>query len=119
MRRIRLSPAAEADITEILSWSQKTFGDAARRKYEALVVQAIVDVAADCARAGVHDRSDIVAWLLSYHISNARSRVPGRERRVVSPRHVLLFRIRGEAVVEIIRVLHDSMDTERHLPPLE
>jgi toxin ParE1/3/4 len=38
---------------------------------------------------------------------------------VITPRHFLIFRLRRDSAVEIVRVLHDSMDLARHLPPAE
>jgi plasmid stabilization system protein ParE len=36
--------------------------------------------------------------------------------RVKLPRHFLLDRVRTDGTIEILRVLHDSMDRARHLP---
>lgn len=44
--------------------------------------------------------------IFRYHIKQA-----GRNAR-----HVLFYRIGVDGTVEIIRLLHDSMDFERHLP---
>ena len=35
--------------------------------------------------------------------------------RVKEPRHFLLYRRRGK-VIEVMRILHDARDLERHLP---
>jgi toxin ParE1/3/4 len=32
-------------------------------------------------------------------------------------RHVLVYHAVGERLIEVIRVLHDSMDLARHVPP--
>jgi toxin ParE1/3/4 len=45
MAQIRLSRSADTDIFEILAWSQDRFGDEARRRYEALVVAALLHAA--------------------------------------------------------------------------
>ena len=50
----------------------------------------------------------------TYHLSLSRRRVsrPG----VKEPRHFLLYRLRGEGVIEVARILHDGRDLQRHLP---
>jgi toxin ParE1/3/4 len=40
-----IAPAAEHDIESILIWTHEHFGEQARLRYEALLVQAIVNVA--------------------------------------------------------------------------
>ena len=50
----------------------------------------------------------------SYHLEFSRSRVSGS--RVKAPRHYLLYRRRGDGVIEVARILHDASDLARHLP---
>jgi toxin ParE1/3/4 len=116
MSRFVIAPAAESDIASILDWSHEHFGPEARGRYEVLIVQAIVDVADNPDRAGVNSRPEIAAAARTYHLINSRDRVPAGLGRVQQPRHFLLFRMRGDGVVEVGRVLHDSMDLERHMP---
>lgn len=47
MAEYRLSVPAEAQIYEILDWSQENFGDISRERYAALLVTAMKDVADD------------------------------------------------------------------------
>ena len=117
--KVILAPAAEADLAEILAWSAEAFGDAARRRYAALIVQAIGDLAADPARAGAKTRPEIAAGVHTYHLAHSRKLVAPAVGRVITPRHFLLFRLRSDSALEIARVLHDSMDLARHLPPAE
>lgn len=114
MVRFRLSAAAELDLETILGWTHEQFGEEARRRYEALLVQAIRDVAADQSRAGCQARPELERDAFTYHIAFSRDRVAkGHVRR---PRHFLLCRIARDGVLDIGRVLHDSMDLARHLP---
>lgn len=53
-------PAAQRDIESILAWSQEQFGVEARLRYEALLVQAILDVAEDPQRSG--SRQEYRRW---------------------------------------------------------
>jgi len=37
-------------------------------------------------------------------------------KRVRRPRHLLLFRIGTDVAIEIVRLLRDAMELERHVP---
>ena len=50
----------------------------------------------------------------TYHLSMSRTRVTGA--RVKEPRHFLLYRRRQDGAVQVVRILHDSQDQDRHLP---
>ncbi len=116
MPRFRLSPQAERDIEEILAWTHEEFGEKARRRYEALLARAILDVAESHDRPGSHDRPEIAPEARTYHLRHSRDRVKKPTGRVQRPRHFLLYRFREDGTIEIGRVLHDGMDLKRHLP---
>lgn len=116
MRRVILAPAAEEDLRSILAWSREMFGEPARQRYAALLSQAITDVAADSSRAGVHEADDIGPGLRIYHITHSRRRRVAAASRVVALRHFLLFRLRHEMRLEVVRVVHDSMQLSQHIP---
>ena len=118
-RKVILAPAAEEDIAAILGWSVETFGDAASRRYGALIVQAIMDLAKQPTRAGVHERPEISVRLCSYHLAHSRVHIRPVAERVASPRHFVMFRIRNDGGLEIVRILHDSMDLARYVPKEE
>lgn len=115
MRTVRVAPAAEGDIGSILSWTEETFGSRARARYAALVVQAISDLADDPDRPGVSDRPEIATGIRAYHLGHSKRRVQPAVGAVNSPRHFVLFREEEVPVIEIVRVLHDSMDISRHM----
>jgi toxin ParE1/3/4 len=115
MPRYTVAPAAQDDIVSILAWTDEHFGEPARLRYEALIEQAIVDIADDPDRPGATDRPEINSRARTYHLAHSRRRVSPNLGRVKSPRHFLLFRL-SEGGIEISRVLHDSMDLARHLP---
>ena len=117
MLRCIVSASAEQDIESILSWTQDELGEPARMRYEALLAQAMIDLAENPHRAGSHARPEIVPLACTYHLSHSRKRVKTSIGRVKKPRHIILFRVRGGSL-EIGRVLHDSMELARHLPPL-
>jgi toxin ParE1/3/4 len=118
--RYRLSRAAGRDIEVLLEWGQDHFGEKGRLRYEALLAQAVKDVVADPDRAGSHSRPELAAGARTYHLRFSRDRVQQKGKRrsekVRHPRHFLLYRTLPDGRVEIGRVLHDSVDLERHLP---
>jgi toxin ParE1/3/4 len=117
MARFTLSPAAERDIASILVWTHEHFGERARLRYEALLVQAMVDVAEDPERPGSAPRDAISPTARTYHLWHSRNHVEKALGRVRRPRHFLIYRVTDKNRIEIGRVLHDSMDLRTHLPP--
>jgi toxin ParE1/3/4 len=111
-----LSPAAEQDIESILIWTHERFGEKVRLRYEALLIRAILDVAQSPDRVGSVARPEIAQNVRTYHLYHSRNRVPAGVRRIGKPRHFLLYRVAQNACIEIVRVLHDSMELERHVP---
>ena len=116
MAQFRLSEVAREDIADILAWTDQNFGESARLRYEALLVQAILDIAQDPERAGTWKRPKLSRSARSYHLSFSRKNVAKSLGHVKQPRHFLIFRLTRDKVVQIARVLHDSMELAKHLP---
>jgi toxin ParE1/3/4 len=113
----RLSPEAEQDIEAILVWTHEKFGERVRRRYEELLVQAILDVADNPVRLGKLERPDLAKGAKTYHLHHSRNHVSRTVGRIHKPRHFLLYRVAADGCLEIARVLHDTMDLARHLTP--
>lgn len=106
---IRLSATAEADMRQILRWTMEHFGTAQAHLYAETLSSALQTLCAGPSVPGARARPDIEAHVRTLHV--ARS---GRKGR-----HFILFRVAdaGETrVIDVLRVLHDSMDPKRHLP---
>lgn len=116
MPRFILAPAAEEDIQSILAWTHEHFGEPARLRYEALLIRAMTEVADDPDRFGSFARPEIAREIRTYHVHYSRNRTAPRGRRVKRPRHFILYRRRADGVVEIGRILHESVDLKRHVP---
>jgi toxin ParE1/3/4 len=115
MLRIRLTLPARRDIADLLDWSAEHFGPAGRRRYEALLETALRDIAADPARTGSREETQLGPGLRIYHLRLSRDRAKAKFGIVRSPRHILLYRSQPkENVVSVLRVLHDAMDLVRH-----
>jgi toxin ParE1/3/4 len=99
MFRYRLSEAAQGDVLDILAWTHDQLGEAARRRYESLVVAALRDVASQPDRPGSIARPELGAGVRSWHLRLSRTHVrPGMDL-VRRPRHFLVYRTEPSLVV--------------------
>ena len=114
--RIVVAPFARSDIREALIWSQERFGESASARYRALLKQALRYIAADPERPGSKERPDLARGIRTYHLFFSRDRARSELGMVKKPRHFLVYRRRGEDVIDVLRMPHDSRDLERHLP---
>jgi toxin ParE1/3/4 len=112
----RLSATAEEDIVRLLAYTQTRFGEIARRRYEALLVVGLRDIAFDPERPGSVARPELGLTVRSYHLRHSRDRARTADGLVRQPRHLLLYRVTRPDLIGIGRVLHDGMEIERHLP---
>ena len=93
----------------MLRWTSAQFGEAQAHVYAETLFAALKDLAAGPSVAGRKKRDDITKGLSTLHV--ARN---GRKGR-----HFVMFRIahdQGSAVIDVLRILHDAMDLQRHLP---
>ena len=97
-------------------WSQARFGERAAARYRELLKQALGDIAADPERPGSKQRPDLARDVRTYHLIFSRHRTRGELGVVQQPRHFLVYRRRGENLIDVVRILHDARDLERHLP---
>lgn len=106
---VRLTAAAEADFRGIVRWTFERFGEAQARAYADTLVGAITALAQGPAIRGAKARDDIDNGLFTLHVARG-----GRRGR-----HFLMFRIGHDGdrdVIEVLRILHDTMDAPRHAP---
>ena len=103
MVRIVRSSRAKADITGVLRYTKERWGEAKAREYRELIRDALNAIADDPTSGKL--RVEARPGVLSYHIKQ-----PAKNAR-----HVIFYRVASDGVIELIRVLHDSMDFERHL----
>ena len=104
--RIRLGAAAELDFANILKWTTENFGARQSRVYRDTLVQAIGELADGPDVAGSKARDEIMPGLRTLHIA--------RQGRRGS--HFLMYRAAAKSTIEILRIVHDRMDLQRHLP---
>ena len=109
---VRVTAAAQDDIEDILGWTLDQFGELQMRAYAQTISSAVQALGDGTNAIGAKSRSEIAIGLYSLHV--ARNHHKGR--------HLLLVRSgrdKDHEVIEVLRVLHDSMDLIRHLPPDE
>ncbi len=116
MYRYRLSHSAQADVIDILAWTNDHFGEAARRRYENLIVAALRDVATQPERPGSIARPELGAGVRSWHLRLSRHHAGAAAELVRRPRHFLVYRFELNLLV-VGGVLHDAMELARHLDP--
>jgi toxin ParE1/3/4 len=119
VRTLRLSLHAEDDIISILAWTLDKFGSAACRRYEALLVEAFDSLCKDPEKFGSIARPEFGESLKTYHLRFSQDEARTAEGIVHKPRHLLVYQLRENQVLEIVRILHDSMELERHLPAVQ
>lgn len=84
-------------------------------RYNSSMTQALRDIAEEPERPGSQQRPELGAGVLVYHLRFSRDRAGSEPGRVKVPRHFLVYR-RQNGLIEVLRVLHDARDLERHVP---
>ena len=105
---IRLAEAAGQDYQAILRWTVENFGRAQARTYAKTLNSALQDLAQGPDVIGARLREDIGPDIHTLHVARH-----GRKGR-----HFVVFRISPSpdaSIIEVLRLLHDSMDLPRHL----
>jgi toxin ParE1/3/4 len=113
MARYRLSEPAGADVAATLRNSEERHGKQARIRYRACLTAAMRRIAADPNGRSTVDRSELRPGMRSFHIRHSRNE--SREAPVANPVHVIFYRVIEAGIVEIVRVLHERMEPERHV----
>jgi toxin ParE1/3/4 len=113
---VLIAPRARGDIASILAWTEEYFGPQILKRYGKLIATAIEQVAVNPERAGSMQRPEIAEGCRIYHLFFSRKSAGRAGDRIRRPRHFLLYRVTESGVVEIGRVLHDSLELEAHLP---
>ena len=105
--RVRLSRQAEADFVEISRWTAENFGHHQTALYAETVTLAIEALYGGPEVVGAEARDDIAKGIRTLHVARQ-----GRKGR-----HFVVFRAGEGKFIDVLRLLHDSMDLARHVPP--
>lgn len=102
----RLTDKAAQDIENILDWTYEQFGPLQMDIYTAAINDALEALTEGPQLNDVHRRPELGDGVATLHVARQ-----GRKGR-----HLLVFRVHDqECVIEVLRILHDSMDLARHL----
>lgn len=102
---IRLAGRAERDFVEILEWTAQTFGARQARTYAQTLSLAMDALVGGPDVAGGTQRDEIGPGIRTLHVQRL-----GRKGR-----HFIIFRVGGERTIDVLRLLHDSMDLARQV----
>jgi len=105
---VLLTDTAKADLRDIILWTANQFGDQQAKTYAQIIYEAISALTEGPDIVGVKPCTDVSDKV--YMLHTARS---GKKAR-----HLIMFQVETQAehIIQIIRILHDSMDVSRHIP---
>lgn len=104
----RLSDAARNDFDQIVDWTVDQFGEGQAIAYAQALTAMLSELDEGPSQPGVKERKDIGKGMFTFHIARH-----GRKGR-----HFVVFRLvdQRSKILDVLRILHDSMDLPRHLP---
>lgn len=104
---VRKGPAANADFDSILRWTMHHFGKNQTRIYAKTLGAALRDLRAGPRIIGSKPCLELAEDIYTLHVA----------RQGRAGRHFVVFRVNSaQHQIDILRILHDSMDLTRHLP---
>ena len=104
--KIRLADRAAHDVEDILDWTFEQFGPLQLETYTEVINDALEALNAGPQLIDVCRRPELGDDIATLHVARHGHR----------GRHQLLFRVdETNGLIEILRILHDSMDLQRHL----
>ncbi len=109
----RLPRHVEDRLQALLDAGENDFGSDARERCVALLVQAMQDVADDPYTPASRCVPEIDTAARFYHIRFSRARVGDPPGRVGRPRHILVYQVAPDGVIDILGCIPDRMTTEK------
>lgn len=104
--KVRLADQAARDIKDILDWTLLQFGPQQLEIYTDAINDALEVLIEGPRVVGVRWHPELGETIASMHVARL-----GRKGR-----HLIFFRVRApESAIEVLRILHDSMDVSRHI----
>lgn len=97
MSRYLLSPAAQTDLEQIWDYSYENWGLDQAEAYLRELQRALERVSANPQ----------IGW--------ACDEIRPGYRKLAAASHTLFYRVTAEGVTDVVRVLHQRMDVDRHL----
>ena len=94
------------DLLDIAKWTIENFGEKQAESYIDTISRAIVALADGPAILGSKLRNELGLGIGTLHAGRC-----GRKAR-----HFVIYRVVEGQMMDVLRVLHDSMDLVKHLP---
>ncbi len=102
---VRLAHRAEKDFVDIVSWTAENFGPRQAAQYAETITLALEALHHGPEAQGARAREDIGPDIRILHVARQ-----GRKGR-----HFVVYRAAESQAIDVLRLLHDSMDVRRHL----
>ncbi len=102
---VRLTAQAEIDFLDIVTWTAQTFGEFQAETYSETLMLAIEALHDGPELPDSRAREDIEPGIRILHVA----------RQCKNGRHFVVFREAQEQCIDVLRLLHDSMDLARHI----
>ena len=104
--KVGLAQQARQDFSSILHWTAEHLGRRQALDYDATLRGALMALADGPDIIGCRFREELGTGILSLHVARM-----GRKGR-----HIILLHANTETkTIEVLRILHDSMDLARHV----
>ncbi len=94
------------DFSEIVTWTAENFGKIQADTYAETLTLAIEALHDGPELRGTKARDDVGPGIRTLHVA----------RQGRSGRHFVVFREAQNQYLDVLRLLHDSMDLARHMP---
>ena len=108
------SPLFKDDLVSCMEWSLEFFGQKASDRYAKLIEISIQEISLNPELMGSRDFEDGVRL---YHIRHSKEQAAIGGKTVKKPRHFIAYRAK-ESSLQLIRLLHESMDVSDHFGEL-
>jgi toxin ParE1/3/4 len=104
--QVRLAGQAEQDLLDITLWTAENFGSRQAGHYAETIALAIEALHDGPEILGAKVRDEIGIGIRTLHVARQ-----GRKGR-----HFVAFSVSEGHIINVLRLLHDSMDLAKHLP---
>lgn len=102
--KVRLAAQAELDFSEIITWTIENFGERQAETYAETLTLVMEALHGGPEQLGAKSLDDIGPGIRTLHVA----------RQGRSGRHFVVFREAKDQYIDVLRLLHNSMDLAKH-----
>ena len=107
----RFAGRAEDRIDQVVLDSARRWGIEAAARYNRLIFTALGAIGDDYALPGLRSLFGLRGVRI-YHLRSAQ-RLIERENRVTQPRHLILYQVADDGIIEVLGLVHDRQQLGR------